>query len=864
MLLNHATINGVSFFFDAPYPVGTFDTDSDDIHMFVVNTDGISIISDSPASEPIDGYMANGVMANPYLFTGEVAHDSQGWDAMIASGAASYISPANTAYSADRNVSPTATGAPLVLLAGQEVTFTKSVRLANATRDSWSVIDRYIHLHVLSESPPADAYPPSPSATVKTIYRRSSINWNALHSLTLPASFSYTAAGALANTKSELGLWGDSNSSCRRRFRIDNSSSNYSADLSEGYARPLYKLHDATLSPEDRQLIADKVIRWGIHCYGLYQRDAATNNANNSFGGGAGQGGCVAQWLYYAGALLNDADIWAAAKAHRPQQTTNLYWLDADDIGRAAPGKSGVYAQTAFTEHVGMPYVIPDEWGANLDTRYGVIAAKLISQEALAIAAIADSPTGETGAQAMLLGGTLSPTNPRAALLAWLTTYRTWNPWYFGARAKTVQWDDLYDLIYPLTGNPAYTTRPLQIHTSGPNFAALDGGVSWNLTTHDFSTETITRTDFRYSLDGVQFIEELDVAINGSKTGLLHGATHWLGMRQVSASGAGPWSVNHPRNWPTVEVPVPPDRNTLTPTGTVAETAPVNTLPPVIHARIYPNWWYKVWKPVSGLLTADDINLAAGDGYWSGFPAPSFTYQWKRNGDAIAGASSKSYSRVAADAEAVITCDVTATNASGSSTVTTASVTAPALIIPPAETLIETDFRGGFLIDYEYEWNSRAGTGAYFAHLPEENFSTYTSLYPTNLNEGADTPDYGINIGALKSVKTSAWGRSTFVLQRQLVAGRTYRCQAQVVLPTVANDFIFSLRKPLTSGVHVGASHSSTTPAPLVSNIDFNFTVGSAETDLGVQVRLEIGTATGGTSGGNPHLTYLKISEVEP
>jgi hypothetical protein len=51
-------------------------------------------------------------------------------------------------------------------------------------------------------------------------------------------------------------------------------------------------------------------------------------------------------------------------------------------------------------------------------------------------------------------------------------------------------------------------------------------------------------------------------------------------------------------------------------------------------------------------------------GAWSGSPA--FSYQWLRNGTPIAGATSSSYTPVAADEGTAVQCEVTATNAGGS------------------------------------------------------------------------------------------------------------------------------------------------------------------------------------------------------
>ena len=61
--------------------------------------------------------------------------------------------------------------------------------------------------------------------------------------------------------------------------------------------------------------------------------------------------------------------------------------------------------------------------------------------------------------------------------------------------------------------------------------------------------------------------------------------------------------------------------------------------------------------------------LTCSQGAWSGSPTPTFAYQWKR-GVTNVGTNQNSYVCVSADVAGVITCQVTATNASGSASAT--------------------------------------------------------------------------------------------------------------------------------------------------------------------------------------------------
>lgn len=81
----------------------------------------------------------------------------------------------------------------------------------------------------------------------------------------------------------------------------------------------------------------------------------------------------------------------------------------------------------------------------------------------------------------------------------------------------------------------------------------------------------------------------------------------------------------------------------------VNATAPVNTVAPVVSGN-----------PVVGQT------LSTTNGTWSGIPAPTYTYQWQRNGSNITGATSQTYVLQQADAGNSIRCVVTATNTAGS------------------------------------------------------------------------------------------------------------------------------------------------------------------------------------------------------
>lgn len=109
--------------------------------------------------------------------------------------------------------------------------------------------------------------------------------------------------------------------------------------------------------------------------------------------------------------------------------------------------------------------------------------------------------------------------------------------------------------------------------------------------------------------------------------------------------------------------------NTAASAGTsvpAAPVAPVNTGLPAI----------------SGTLEVGST-LTSSSGTWQQSPT-AYAYQWKRNGVDIASATASTYLVVAADAGKTLTCAVTASNAVGPTTATSAGVDITAALVPVA------------------------------------------------------------------------------------------------------------------------------------------------------------------------------------
>ena len=86
--------------------------------------------------------------------------------------------------------------------------------------------------------------------------------------------------------------------------------------------------------------------------------------------------------------------------------------------------------------------------------------------------------------------------------------------------------------------------------------------------------------------------------------------------------------------------------------------APVNTVAPAITGK-----------------AQEGKTVTCSTGTWTGTPTITFAFQWKRHGSNIGSATNSTYVLVLADVGDSITCQVTATNGSGSASATSNTIT---------------------------------------------------------------------------------------------------------------------------------------------------------------------------------------------
>ena len=845
-LQSSISFDGVTFGFDRPMPVGSFATGEP----FVISDQAFQITTITPAAEDVqgDGFIGHGAMLDPYVFSDA----SQGFDGYLSAASGS-ASAANTPYASSMNVDPAVSG-PLSIASGAKNSVVKSIRRGSVSGpENWQTIEKYVVLTVLDVAPPLGAVRPGISGSLKRLRKRSDVVFTP-RGFTLPGSFP-SVATMLAAVPPNLGAFCE-NAEARRRFRLDSSyneaGTNYSGDFTEYYARLVYALNSTTPTEAERSEIIDRIL--------VFAGDVeAVLDAGGSLGGGAGQGGGVWLWAMAAAALTRDVALLQKIHASLFQPQIG-FWVGNSRVGQSASGKSGVAAQTYFPEQIGIPHIEPDERGSHHGARYLNIGAKINGWEIASILAFAQGPQGFPDGRAMILnGGANDATNADAAVLNFLSRWRQFAPSVKPVGGPAADWIDVWDQLLGLGAADDWTGQPDQppkgnsaISDTNGYFSAGSGSGEIDFSDRGiaYATETITRVDLRYSEDGVQWIEISDVTLtSGSFTisGLTPGAAYWCGWRRHSQSGASPWSANFPYNTPITSGA---DADKVTAPGSAVGATPVNTIAPVIHFRPYPAWGYGYWLPSPANIGIDDIELAAGVGSWTGYPAPEFSYQWKRNGSNIAGATTQSYTRTASDAGADLTCDVTASNSSGSTSAITNAVTAPSITVLSTGTLIDTDFRGRFAIDYQTEWAAVSTFNATSSHEPVQGHSDLA----------------GVDLGAIRCDKSGARPHLELPFQQLAVPGTTYDVEAQVVTSWSSgslNGFTGTLEFSIRNST--GTEFFTATLDPVIDttqevlDIVGSFTLPTGEVDTALMVRIRNSAAEGGSGRGDPMLHRLRV-----
>lgn len=832
---------GASLTFASAVPAGT--TVSGD---YVIDTSqgAISVTDNTPAATLGDGVDINGLCKNAW-FTG-----AQGFDGRMTTRGNSY----NSAF----NIAPSKSGNPAITIAqGERCVLTQCIPRAGKTVGDDKVAETYVNFYFMPINETKEGmFSPSPqvfaadASVAPRVWTETDINYSALRSLT-PPSGAPTLATTLAPLPTTLGFFGRTDDAFRN-FSADTwTSSGYLGDVATVNSAMLMALHYSNTDAAKRDAVI-QAVQMGLEAYGMY--------LNGQLGStGAGQWHGYHNSLFFAAFLLNDSDLLTAAQTMRSNMRDHPAfppaWIEGNRVLHpAGSGQVSLFRQTFEAEDIGKPFwweafnsedfAEDNHRGASVVARYATLSLPIGVQEAFPVLLLQNGPGGVSGLDAYL-DGPADSTNDRFATLKLYDRMDTWkfrergyeffSPYGFNFE------DHFTDFGSLITGWGGYADTPDAIEVNTPladqNFvSAAAGGFSWDLTGYDFGgKQTITDRHVRWSVDERTWIESSGHSDTGSITGLPRGVDVYVQIAKENASGRGRWSPNYPYS-DTGGLFANGPRNVVQPTGTEANAAPVNVVAPKIVYKKYPDWDGPSWTDAPTTLTlASMYELSVGVGHWSGFPAPTFSYNWRRNGVST-GVTTQDYTLSAADLGATLDCIVTATNSSGTPTATTVSVSVPSLSSLPAGTIIDTEFDAEFLLRYETEYAA----------------ATFTSGATAELRYGFRQAEEAAR-GTLDITGKAMEMDIPVTLQ----GGTTYRIEAQLKNRANQGDptgISFQLRRQ-SDGTQLFADNNAVDQ--VLWTIDDTYTPVSNE-----DVTMYVVQASGNGSASGGRLTRLKISEV--
>ena len=684
------TYDGVTFTFDKAMPVGTFADGSP----YVVATEAFAVTETSTPSEVYQSNWING-MAFGSAITNEAGVN--GFDERTGTIGG------RTAYTDALNVDPGRRGEPVAIAQGTNDVLVKAKSLLPHV-GNFHFIERYGFLTILAESPPAGSFrPPILGNDRVPQFTEADLDYDVLSSLAMPASLR-TAAQCLDRIPPAVMTWQwtpDQNRVLKTEGTFNGQSGNYSREYAQDRLEALIRLHSDIPNAEKRDLLV-RMVQMGLDF--LSGRAFGENSVPD---GGLTQG--IIPPAFLAALVLGDNTLLSLAQSILANENAQIFWVGEADIGRAVRYPSHTrewYHQTYQQVQLGLPdYHIRAE-GSTADNTTQNADLRADYRFSNGPAAMAPLVIGLLqGGEAAWINGPADQTNARYATFGYMDRLRRFMPVVDDWLRPQVY--GAYDAHRDKLTTPIWTGVPDPLYI--PDLEAQDGAIGYTL--HVWTGEqggAPIRHDLSYSVDPMrrgphpnnqgnlgsldtpdprQWIVVEDVGLSGSIPNLTPGLSHQVRVRCVTSEGVGPWSKVGP--WRDVtdsnqEQVGLLDLAEVTPTGSPANAAPVNTVAPKLFRKIGSHNGPSEYVEETGTIGESTTRLFVGVGYWTGAPAPTFTYQWQRDGVDIAGAAGDFYDIQGADLGTDVSCVVTATNSEAAVTATTTALEVPAEVVTTA------------------------------------------------------------------------------------------------------------------------------------------------------------------------------------
>lgn len=846
----------------------------------VSDTVGLEWVSSSTPSGLIGSYKGNGAEFNP-RYTNPA---SQGVDEMVGALTGSVPDESNaTPYNNAKNIHPANTGVPWAIPIGTQgrlIQYLRKSGVEDPVAPGWELFSKRIHIHVVSQLPPADAICPifdsanNVQWVTKSMARRSVLRGTGYvtNQKTLAACI---ADGWLIDV--DQPYFFSSGEKARVWFANAAIPSGYASDIGKVVGRALNAMHaEGAAGVTDEQHY--KIITLGAYAIERERKQTDTS--------GAGQHMGFVPFAHHLAMSARDAAITSSFHAILGNEISQPQWVGNAVIGKATAFPSGIGAgynnRWPFQEihrnraHYMHSHNVSAETNlldSSPPTRYEDVsgATGLIGFNNMI--AVRNGPGGVDGLTFLLNGGSADTTNPKAAPIAYWERYITFNndSAASGSFAFFESVDrNIYNAWRDLSSVPRLTTTPdafNPIRNQTNYIQTLDGGFSWNYTDANQATETVTRTDHRYTLDGGRsFYEHMNCGTTGTRTDFPRGVAIGVQNRRHSASGAGPWSVNFPK---TAAAGIAPgNRFIITPTGTASGT-PTWVVDPTIATAVINGYKGPLYgSPVPGAIPPG-ATLYATKGWITGNITGAFTYQWRRNGTNISGATGDSYVLTTADIGQAIDFVVTVGGQSRPSDVFTVPA-APAL---PAGVHLDTSwgtearlFNSTVVNSFDIAANGGNAQNTSALQLDQTFNRTW-------INPDGDQVSDAYSVFRLPKSAASPVTRGNLAATKPLVVGTQYKLDITIpwdpLLQQATPERTVSVRiGPSLTSVNATTGNyfdSGSIPANIARNTVSEISVPFQAQTTEVWVRVGIGANAGSTAGGDIFVgkAYLREAVVD-
>lgn len=609
-------------------------------YFVVSDTPGTTLVSFSTPSTTSGGLKINGAEFHPKIST------SQGLSQRVASLSGTPGATNSTAYGNARNIDPGNTGSPYSIPVGASGRVVKVIDDLTPA-GPWQLFSEIIHINIVPSVPPAGAIAP--------IYDDAgNVTWVTTASKSILAGCGYVSGQTTLAAAKAAGWMPDLDQplyftvaeQARPFYANSLITTGYSVDRATYYGRVMNAMHSegsAGVSDADWYIMVN-------YMAGMVER--AYRNLDNS---GAGQFVGEAPFAHNLAMASGDAAIIAAFHAMEGNEVSQPGWIGDTEINQAPQfdahsSGTNYYNRWPFLEihrnraHFRHSSNVASEThllDSDVGCRYEDVAGGggIIGYNNMALC---QDVHGTGDGLTFLINGTNNTSNPKAAIPAYWRRERTFNadcslsgsnPW------GSSQDFALHDVAIAQSSVTPLTTTPdafSPIRNQSNYLTAVAGGFRSNMTNAKQATETVTRWDYRYTLDdGISFFEDLDVGtVDYTKSsGMPVGVSIGIENRRWSASGAGPWSVIHPKQDSGGSVPGTNPRFYVTPSGTPSGT-PTNAQAPVIRYKPISGYAGPYYEDTPALVNVPTGTvLYSGVGWWpSGDLTGGFSTEWFLDG----------------------------------------------------------------------------------------------------------------------------------------------------------------------------------------------------------------------------------------